>query len=61
MFKKIETAWNSRTPVWLHNGTKENLVFQLGTTVVLLGGIYAHDKIQDHRAAKKLKKDNHEQ
>jgi len=55
MFKKIETAWNSRTPVWLHNGTKENIAAQLGATVILLGGMYAHDKWQERRDLKKLK------
>ena len=55
MFKKIETAWNSRTPVWLHNHTKENLVFQLGATVVFCGGMIAYHEWQDRRALKKLK------
>ena len=55
MFKKIETAWNSRTPVWLHNGTKENIIAQLGATVILVGGMIAYDELKDRRALKKLK------
>lgn len=55
MFKKLETAWNSRTPVWLHNGTKENIIAQLGATVILVGGMIAYDELKDRRALKKLK------
>lgn len=49
MFKKAELAWNARTPIWLHNGTKENLIFQLGFTVVLIGVMMAHDAYKDRR------------
>lgn len=55
MFKKIETAWNSRTPVWLHNGTKENLAAQLGAAAVIVGGMMAYDALQERKRNKKLK------
>lgn len=47
--KKLEAAWNARTPIWLHNGTKENLLFQLGLGLVLIGGMMARDAYQDRR------------
>lgn len=49
MFKKLESAWNSRTPVWLHNGTKENLIFQIGTAIVVCGAIGAYHEYKDRR------------
>lgn len=49
MFKNLESAWNSRTPVWLHNGTKENLIFQIGTTFVVIGVIVAHEEYKTRR------------
>ena len=54
MFKKLENAWNSRTPVWLHNGTKENIAFQLGLTVLYLGVMIAYDRWQDRKFRKEL-------
>jgi hypothetical protein len=38
--KRLESSWNAHTPVYLHNGTKENFVFQLMLTVLLLFGIH---------------------
>lgn len=61
MFKKLETAWNSRTPVWLHNGTKENIAAQLGATVVVCGGMIAYGEWKDRRALKKLKDTSEDQ
>lgn len=49
MFKRLETAWNARTPVYLHNGTKENVIFQLALTVVLVGGMIAYDEYKERR------------
>lgn len=49
MFKRIETAWNARTPVWLHNGTKENIIFQLSAAVVLVGAQIAWREYNDRR------------
>jgi len=44
MFKKLETAWNARTPVYLHNGTKENLIFQFGLLGIVLGIMWMWDR-----------------
>ena len=43
-FKALEASWNARTPVWLHNRTKENLIFQLIATALLLVGFVAYDE-----------------
>jgi hypothetical protein len=48
-FKRIETAWNSRTPVWLHNGTKENYIFQFTLVGVVLGIYIAVETVRDRR------------
>jgi len=62
MFKKLEAAWNARTPVWLHNGTKENLIFQIGTAVVLIGAMTAWDEYKNRRDFPSLyAKENEEQ
>lgn len=42
-FKRLELWWNARTPVWLHNGTKENIIFQLGAAALILAGYSAKD------------------
>jgi hypothetical protein len=49
MFKTLEAKWNSHTPVYLHNGTKENLIFQLALTVVFLGAMAAYDEYENRR------------
>lgn len=49
MFKKLEVAWNARTPVWLHNGTKENLIFQISTAFILCAAMYAWDEYKNRR------------
>ena len=48
-FKSLETAWNARTPVYLHNRTKENFIFQLLLAAVIILGFMAHDEIQEYR------------
>jgi len=52
MFKRLETSWNTRTPVWLHNRTKENIIFQLSICVLLIFGMYTKDW-NDRRLEKK--------
>lgn len=44
MFKKLETSWNAHTPKFLHNGSKENFIFQLSLVGVILVGGYVYDK-----------------
>lgn len=46
---RITQAWNSRTPVYLHNGTKENLIFQLSLIGAFLAFMFARDKVRDAR------------
>lgn len=53
MFKKLEKKWNAHTPVWLHNGTKENFVFQIGTAGVILGVMM----YRAHREERALRRD----
>jgi hypothetical protein len=43
MLKRLELWWNARTPVWLHNGTKENIIFQLSGLVLFILGFHAKD------------------
>jgi len=57
MFKKLELAWNARTPVYLHNGTKENIIFQLSLAAVLVGGMIAWDAYKDFRYNKQFLND----
>lgn len=59
MFKHFETVWNARTPVYLHNRTKENFIFQLALTAVLVGGMIAYDQWKDRREEKKLNEPEH--
>lgn len=53
MFKRLETVWNARTPVYLHNGTKENFLFQLMLVLMFLFGYTAWDKYKERRDEKK--------
>lgn len=55
MFKRIDTAWKSRTPTYLHNGTKENLIWQLKLTAVLVAGMWAYGWYEDRQEQKKYK------
>jgi hypothetical protein len=42
-----------RIPVWLQNGTKENLVWQLKLTALYVAGTYAKGKYDDWQWKKK--------
>lgn len=59
MFKGLERRWNAHTPVYLHNRTKENLIFQLALTVVLVGGMIAYGEWKDRKALRNLKNIEH--
>lgn len=52
MFKTLETKWNARTPVYLHNGTKENIIFQLTLTAIIILGFTVKDR-WDERATRR--------
>ncbi len=54
MFKRLELWWNARTPVWLHNGTKENFLFQFGAAVIIVGVIIAKDEWEERQRLKRL-------
>lgn len=56
MFNTLEAKWNARTPVWLHNGTKENIIFQLTAAVVLCSAMFAWDEYKDRRDFPELHK-----
>lgn len=58
MFKRLETAWNSRTPEYLHNGTKANIIWQLKMTALFIVGMYVHDKAQDFRQNRRRNKED---
>lgn len=60
MFKNLETWWNARTPVWLHNGTKENIMFQLGATVIIIGAMTAYDEWKYRRELQQIRKNHSE-
>ena len=49
MFKRAGAAWNSRTPVWLHNGTKENLIAQIGAAIVICVALGLYDEYKSRR------------
>lgn len=50
--RRLETAWNARTPKFLHNGSKENIIFQLTLAVLIFLGYVVKEKVDDRRAAK---------
>lgn len=54
MFKRLELWWNARTPKWLHNGTKENIAFQLIAAALILIGYTAYDKWDEHQSKKRF-------
>lgn len=56
MFKNLERAWNARTPVYLHNRTKENFIFQLALVALMLAGFYAKDKYDERKRDKELQR-----
>ena len=52
MPKKLTAAWNARTPDYLHPYTRENLVWQLKLTAVLivvLSGKSAYEEYQERK------------
>ena len=53
--KKLETAWNARTPVWMHNRTKENIIAQIIVSVTLFVGWSICDEYQERKAARARK------
>lgn len=58
-FKKLETAWNARTPEYLHPHTKANLIWQLKMTVLVIGGMMLYDEIKDRRERNKRNNKRH--
>jgi hypothetical protein len=45
--KALERKWNAHTPKFLHNGSKENIIFQLALTALFLLGFYGKDWLQE--------------
>lgn len=58
-FKTLESKWNAHTPVFLHNRTKENIIFQLTLAVLICLGLAAKDE-WELRKLKKSTKSNTE-
>jgi len=52
-FKKLETAWNARTPDYLHPRTKANFIWQLKLTAMLLVVFWAKESYELYRERKK--------
>lgn len=52
MFKPVNP--NSRIPAFLQNGTKNNIIFQLTLSVVLLGGMILKDLHEERQWEKHL-------
>jgi hypothetical protein len=59
MFKRLEAKWNAHTPVYLHNGTKENFVFQLMLVVLMLFGFQVKERAELRRLAKSRNRTTH--
>lgn len=53
--KRFESAWNASTPEYLHPRTKENMIWQLKLTALLLAGMWAKDWWDMRQEAKKRK------
>lgn len=53
--KTLETKWNAHTPVYLHNGTKENVIFQLTLAALMILGFYAKDRWELRQFDKRMK------
>lgn len=58
MFKRLETAWNARTPEYLHNGTKANFIWQLKLTVLLVLGLIVKDRYDEYQTRRRYNKTN---
>ena len=57
-FKQLETAWNARTPEYLHPRTKANVIWQLKITAVMLVGFVVYDEVQ-YRLEKRRRNARH--
>jgi len=53
--KKLETAWNSRTPDYLHHGTKQNIIWQLKITAGMLAAMWIYDWYETWRNKRNYK------
>lgn len=53
MFKPADPT--RRMPSWLQNHTKENFIWQLAMTAVVLGGFAVKDKYDEWKFEQKLK------
>lgn len=53
--KRAEAAWNARTPEYLHNGTKANLIWQIKMTAALLLAMAAYEEAKTRLAARRYK------
>lgn len=47
MFKPVNP--NSRIPAFLQNGTKNNIIFQLALTAVIVGGMILKDVYEERQ------------
>lgn len=56
MFKTLESKWNAHTPRFLHNGTKQNFIFQFIMLVLMLIGFAVKDKWEERSFRKWLEK-----
>lgn len=56
--KRLEAAWNARTPTYLHNGTKENLIWQLKLLVLFLGFMFTKDWVEFQLAKRRRNQRN---
>lgn len=52
MFKTYNPS--SRLPIYLQNGTKENIAFQLIATAIFVGGYVAWESYKERREAKRF-------
>lgn len=41
--KRLERSWNAHTPKFLHNRTKENIIFQLALATMIVLGLIGKD------------------
>ena len=56
MFKFKNADPTRRMPVWLQNGTKENVVWQLKLTGLMIAGFWIYDLYEQHKYRKEFKK-----
>lgn len=58
MFKTLEKKWNAHTPVYLHNGTKENIIFQLSLGGLMILGFVLKDYWNERKLRREYDKTN---